>query len=97
MSRLKGRPEGSGNNKLLIDDQLISPYKVNYDLNNNSYNLLEEGKNSPIGYFNSLGGALRSVAQKLVAKKAFDADKTYTIKEYIQEQKEILNQLNNLA
>lgn len=93
----KGRPEGSGSNKLLIDDQLITPYKVNYDLNNNSFNLLEEGKNSPIGYYNSLGGVLKAVTRKLIAKKAFDSNNQYTIKEYIKEHKIILEKLENLV
>jgi hypothetical protein len=88
-----GRPKGSSNTTV-ITDPLINPYKIYVDTN--CYTVVDKDKkdeNDPLeieksyGYFNTLGSALN----KIIRMKT-TSNKTYTIQQYVEEYKTMLDE-----
>lgn len=86
-----GRGRIAGVTKVItkIEDPLLGKYHI--EVGDESYNVMEEGKKNPLGYYTSLTNALKKIAKLGIEKKA-----TYTIQEYINEYKNLIEQTKHL-
>jgi hypothetical protein len=89
----RGRQKGQTKDIVIIKDPLLDPYEIHLD--SSCYNLVEPGYNDSmvtVGYFNSLSALLGKLARyKLVEKKG-----EYTLREYINEHKQVIENLTKV-
>lgn len=83
----KGRPAGSANTTI-IKDKSLHPYAIYVEDNQNVVvKIKDDGSEETYGYHSTLGGAL----QKIAKYKTIN-NKTYSIREYIDEYNNNLNE-----
>jgi hypothetical protein len=83
----RGRQKGQTKDVVIIKDPIFAPYEIYED--KNCYTLMEPGYNDnmmAVGYFSSL----EAIVTKLVRSKMVDNKGTFTLKEYMQEHKQTL-------
>jgi hypothetical protein len=89
----RGRQKGQTKDLVIIKDKAIEPYEIHID--NACFTLVEPGYNEnmvSIGYFNNLGSVLTKIARyKLVSQ-----NNQYTIKEYIKEYEQVIENLTKV-
>jgi hypothetical protein len=83
----RGRQKGQTKDIIIIKDPIFAPYEIHED--KNCYTLMEPGYNDnmmAIGYYNSL----EALITKLVRGKMVDNKGTFTLREYVKEHKQTL-------
>lgn len=84
----RGRKPGQVKACSYIEDVSLGKFKIQID--ENSFNVMEKETNKTIGYHSKLSTALRQIThQKLVSKKM-----QLTLKEFVVEQRGILNEFS---
>ena len=71
-----------------ITDELFGEYYLSRD--ENQFSLMREGFTAPVGYYSSLGGALKKIAR---IRTIQDTPEQVTLQEYISAYDSISNQL----
>lgn len=71
-----------------ITDELFGDYYLSRD--ENQFSLMREGFTAPVGYYSSLGGALRKIAR---IRTIQDTPEQVSMQEYIDAYDSITNQL----
>ena len=87
--KLRGRVKGQTKTLSCIKDPALGIYYI--EINNDGYNVFEEGKLPVIAYCATLSGALNKISKNLT-----NTGKTMSLREYVNEYKQILNQLKKL-
>jgi hypothetical protein len=83
----RGRQKGQTKDVVIIKDPIFAPYEIHED--KNCYTLMEPGYNDnmmAVGYYSSL----EAIVNKLVRGKMVDNKGTFTLKEYMKEHKQTL-------
>jgi hypothetical protein len=86
----RGRQKGQTKDLVIIKDKAIEPYEIHIDYN--CYTLVEPGYNDAmvsVGYFSTLTAAL----EKLTRYKLVSEGKQFTLREYINEYKQVVENL----
>lgn len=85
----KGRQLGSTKSVTTIKDPILGKYYIEND--EDSFNICEEGKQTPLAFCTTFVGALKSIAKRMLVDKC----STLTVREYINELNIIFRQLEN--
>lgn len=88
-SKQRGRIRGDVKLISKIEDPALGKFHI--EINEDGYNLMETGKPTPTGYFSTISGCLHKTSRLLAHNGT-----TYNLKEYIDQYKNILEQLKHL-
>jgi hypothetical protein len=87
----RGRQAGSVKSITTIKDPILGKYYI--EIEQDSFNVCEEGKQSPLAFCSSLPNALKNISKRLIVDKEI----TLTIKGYINELNQVFNQLTTIT
>jgi hypothetical protein len=88
------RGRAKNEEKLVIRDPAIEPYEIRVDSNN--YVVIDTDKsmaNSPQGYFNDVGTAIRFIVKLQIKHKK----NTYTLTQYLKEYNDCVDRLQQIT
>lgn len=86
----RGKQKGHQKTMMTIKDKVMSPYYITLD--ESQYTLMTEGSTLPVGYFSSLGNALRRVSRLLTVNESNQG--TLNLSEYISRYEEVTQKVN---
>jgi len=89
----RGKQKGHQKTMMTIKDKVLSPYYITLD--ESQYTLMTEGSTLPVGYFSSLGNALKRVSRLLTVNES--NQDTLSIGEYITRYEEVSQKVNDLT
>jgi len=87
----RGRQTGSIKSITTIKDPILGKYHI--ECEQDSFNICEEGKQSPLAFCTTLSSALKNISKRIIVDKG----NTLTIKGYINELNQTFNQLETVV
>lgn len=86
----RGRKKGTVKKVSYIKDPILGIYSI--EVSDHEFNVMEEGKDKPVAFCATLEGSLRNITKRAILNK----EKTYTIKEYLGEYRELLTNIKQI-
>ena len=92
--KTRGRAKGQVSKRCLIQDPLLGNFEVHIDDGSKTYMVVNSATEQNEAYCTTLTFALKWIAKKIIVK---DDGASYTIKEYVDQMKEIESKIMDLT